>query len=229
MMLGARTAAWAKSGGGAPTARDYVQDGLIAMWDGIENAGWGVHDQNATVWKDLIGDIDIQILNGGRFTDNSLERDPAGNEIAYTPGNVSDIVTLEGVFFSADVNGTHSIFSLANSQGVYERYFFQRDDYMWFCRYSKRCKFITGKANSISCVFDGGTSVKDVMVNGVSVSLDKGNDWWYPLSVSVGYYNGYGASLLDGYVNCIRGYSMELPKARRIKNYLIDKARFNLT
>ena len=35
------------------TAADYVQDGLIAMWDGIENAGFGVHDPNATTWKDL--------------------------------------------------------------------------------------------------------------------------------------------------------------------------------
>ena len=38
-----------------PTARDYIQDGLVAMWDGIENAGWGTHDPNATVWKDLTG------------------------------------------------------------------------------------------------------------------------------------------------------------------------------
>ena len=59
MMIGARTAAWAKSG---PTAKDYVQDGLIAMWDGIENAGWGVHDPNATVWKDLVGSYDIQLI-----------------------------------------------------------------------------------------------------------------------------------------------------------------------
>lgn len=52
-MIGARTAAWAKSG---YTAKDYVQDGLIAMWDGIENAGFGLHDDAATVWKDLSGD-----------------------------------------------------------------------------------------------------------------------------------------------------------------------------
>ena len=46
-----------------PTARDYVQDGLIAMWDGIENAGWGVHDPNATVWKNLIsGQLDEYLL-----------------------------------------------------------------------------------------------------------------------------------------------------------------------
>ena len=57
MMLGARTAAWAKRGGGVPTAKDYVQDGLVAMWDGIENAGWGVHDPNATVSRDLVGNV----------------------------------------------------------------------------------------------------------------------------------------------------------------------------
>jgi hypothetical protein len=37
------------------SAKDYIQDGLIAMWDGIENAGWGEHDPYATVWKDLSG------------------------------------------------------------------------------------------------------------------------------------------------------------------------------
>ena len=51
MMLGARTGAWAKSG---YTARDYVQDGLIAMWDGEWNAGDGLSDsQNRCV--DLSG------------------------------------------------------------------------------------------------------------------------------------------------------------------------------
>lgn len=37
------------------TARDYVQSGLVAMWDGIENAGWGTHNPSATTWKDLTG------------------------------------------------------------------------------------------------------------------------------------------------------------------------------
>lgn len=49
MLIAARNAMMVKS----LTARDYVQDGLVAMWDGIENAGWGVHDANATEWKDL--------------------------------------------------------------------------------------------------------------------------------------------------------------------------------
>lgn len=58
-----------------PTARDYVQDGLIAMWDGIENAGWGVHDASARTWKNLVGDIDLPLDDYPSqiyFTSNSL-------------------------------------------------------------------------------------------------------------------------------------------------------------
>lgn len=33
----------------------YVTEGLIAHWDGIWNTGIGLHDPDATVWKDLAG------------------------------------------------------------------------------------------------------------------------------------------------------------------------------
>lgn len=36
------------------TAADYIQDGLVCMWDGIENAGWGMHDDLAETWVNLI-------------------------------------------------------------------------------------------------------------------------------------------------------------------------------
>lgn len=36
----------------------YVQDNLIAHYDGIDNAGVGVHDASATTWKDLKGNND---------------------------------------------------------------------------------------------------------------------------------------------------------------------------
>ena len=68
MLIGARNA---MAAGGKLSAKSYVQDGLVAMWDGIENAGWGVHDPNATVWKDLVGNKDIT-LAGGIFDANAL-------------------------------------------------------------------------------------------------------------------------------------------------------------
>lgn len=41
----------------------YVQNGLIAQWDGIDNAGTGTHDPTATTWKDLAGSNDLTLTN----------------------------------------------------------------------------------------------------------------------------------------------------------------------
>ena len=38
---------------------------LITQWDGIDNAGTGVHNPNATVWKDLAGNLDLALTANG--------------------------------------------------------------------------------------------------------------------------------------------------------------------
>lgn len=35
------------------SAKSYVNNGLVGLWDGIENAGFGVHSANLSVWKNL--------------------------------------------------------------------------------------------------------------------------------------------------------------------------------
>ena len=40
---------------GKLTAYSYVQKGLVACWDGIDNAGTGEHDATVRTWKDLAG------------------------------------------------------------------------------------------------------------------------------------------------------------------------------
>ena len=50
MIIGARVGAWHS---GMPTAKDYVQDGLVAMFHLKENAGLGVYDESATKWTNL--------------------------------------------------------------------------------------------------------------------------------------------------------------------------------
>lgn len=37
-----------------PTASDYIQDGLVGLWDAIENVEYGVHDDVSTVWTNLV-------------------------------------------------------------------------------------------------------------------------------------------------------------------------------
>lgn len=47
----------------------YTNDGLVAMWDAIDNDGTGTHNQNATVWKDVSGNgYDINTLTAGGWT-----------------------------------------------------------------------------------------------------------------------------------------------------------------
>lgn len=43
------------------TSKDYIQTGLIAQWDGIENAGYNKHNHDITQWKDLVGNRDIGV------------------------------------------------------------------------------------------------------------------------------------------------------------------------
>ena len=55
-------------------ASAYVQRGLIAQWDGIDNAGTGTHDANAETWVDRIGRRSPTKVNtkgdGGTWGDN---------------------------------------------------------------------------------------------------------------------------------------------------------------
>lgn len=52
-------------------AMRYSQDGLIAHWDALENIGYGKHDANATVWKDLAGNTNAT-LEDGAFIGNKF-------------------------------------------------------------------------------------------------------------------------------------------------------------
>ena len=47
-----------------PSAADYIQDGLVAMWDAEENVGFGQHEDNPMVWKDLSGNGLDMLSNG---------------------------------------------------------------------------------------------------------------------------------------------------------------------
>ena len=53
----------------------YVQDGLIAMWDGKENAGVGLHDPNATSWVDLVAGMVIPFVDSSAYNRTYYWRD----------------------------------------------------------------------------------------------------------------------------------------------------------
>ena len=95
--------------GAADTSR-YVQDGLVAHWDGIENAGAGVaHDPAATTWKDLVGGREFTLTAGVTVNDDRLTF--PGNASSY--GNLSEADTA--ATFGLATNGTVEIVYASSS------------------------------------------------------------------------------------------------------------------
>ena len=73
---------WAAASGSV-AANPYVTDGLVLFFDGEWNAGFGVHDPAATVWKDLSAtgnDAEfVYLAPGGGWLDNAYDFRTNGN------------------------------------------------------------------------------------------------------------------------------------------------------
>ena len=57
----AATAPFAAVADEGKSTSDYVQDGLVAQWDGVENAGVGLHEDSPSAWVDIVGGLAITI------------------------------------------------------------------------------------------------------------------------------------------------------------------------
>ena len=91
------------------TAKDYIQDGLVAMWDGIENAGPGKHDDKATVWVDISGNgYDLTSLLSGGWVDGNarLASKSASGTASTIPLN--DILTISVCCYNVMLRSPYS-------------------------------------------------------------------------------------------------------------------------
>ncbi len=77
-------------------ATDYVQDGLVALYDGIENAGVGVRDGSAAIWKNLVAggpDLTFEpVSEGGDVTKGWTDNAYSFDQSAY--GKMTGIINL---------------------------------------------------------------------------------------------------------------------------------------
>jgi hypothetical protein len=223
-----------------PTPNDYVQSGLVAMWDGIENAGWGVHDANARL-VDLVGGF-------GDFYCNSIGSDHA----VINVGNKKEISTSE--VLSAEFVVSCGGYSGGNADNAI---------FSTLCRGSIQISGLNGYAgirygnpsSNVGNVYIGTTSHYSVLENRfLAASADErfSVSWCSDISSSTMYLNGqyatnssvyisdqtyvvicglYGVSNrgVKGELCSVRLYSRALTAAEIAANYAIDKARFGLT
>ena len=223
MLLGARQF-FERRGAKVPTAADYVQTGLVAMWDGIENAGWGVHNPNATVWKNLVNGDTFNIKSGNSFSADALVTTVRTDYGAVPMYSVTEenAYTFEVVGASL-VSGTN-IGGLPYSGGPV---------FNAFANWSATSSYCTACGGNMS-VNDSGPVGKRK-----SFGLRVSGDSWTLFSAMFGVEKSgtwtktasrYGGTVNANVEECsIRLYSRALTAAEIAHNYAIDKLRFNLS
>lgn len=211
----------------------YVTDGLVAMWDGEWNAGGGVHDAAATVWKDLVGNHDIVV--SPTWTETEFD-DSARSLRAFIDGEdlPRDAITIEFVVrcpnfannsfivdccdhvtngigaFTSNLESPFGIrCSARKSSWTYSVTKKADENYMSFCS-------VQSDQNGSALYADGaffhsfggmGTPITIWCIGGNATSV----------------YNNF-----RGYISAIRLYNRRLTPAEITANYAIDKQRFGL-
>lgn len=232
-MIAARQIFLGCGAGGGGWVNPYVTDGLVAMWDGEWNAGGGVHDANATVWKDLVGTTDI-----------TLSRTTVGDDYIYFPKGsnngygTADFPTSYGaieIVLSKSINYNNSAYecciisigSVYSGLGICAPKDDVTDTYD-----AGEAPYITiqdGELFSVS-LNKSGVATTEIAKNGVIGSVGiktKGSRYSIGSQCLNGGASG-GLRSSEMYIKSIRIYSRTLTAAEIAANYVVDKARFNL-
>ena len=229
-------------------ATAYIQDGLVVQYDGIENAGPGVHADDITAWKDLTGNGHDLPLNAGDtvFSDHvniAKASRTASNDVfaAYSP------ITIEFNARPTEMNTTTYDSSIANIPYIGAFGWDGRSGAISVKRpqsetannytyrtynsgYTKLADLISsGVYKSYTAIPGyGNTSAADspVYVNGTKVTKPSGGLNWggntrsSSLKLSV----GYTSTASD--VRAIRIYGRALTATEIAINVAVDKIRF---
>lgn len=249
-MIPTRLMPLGRGGKRGPTARDYVQSGLVAVWDGIENAGWGVHDPNATFWVNLANE-NFPLFRRSGFDDIVLQWTPDSLSLPAVSGPVLDTAagvtgqaetatrTVEMVAacnYNTDTSPQWTLqqpFRLNGGLFPIIRNYFWTMSARWGQQYTVVPVTSGTTANSwtpASMSVTGSASLggKTIVVNGESQT----QNLQFPSERSISYTADTCAvarsANADVKLFCIRVYNRALTAVEVAWNYSIDKVRFNL-
>ena len=209
----------------AYTSASYVQDGLIAQWDGIENAGRGVHDANAATWVDLTGngcDFPVQAYMGSqleKWGDNSL----VAKSCYQVPcaKSCSDYVTIE---ICAKHNGQYQC--LFNSgDGLKKFVAVMRTSVQFYNAANNNYDIGSGDSFQAAAVHNADGTLLGVYTNGVPAAQTTTDTWG---GNTAGTCLGRGANnyQFTGEYYAIRLYNRALTPDELAKNAKIDAVRY---
>ena len=201
----------------------YVADGLIAMWDGEWNSGFGIHDPEAIVWKDLVGEHDLAIH--GTVFQNFIRN--TTTSVAEAAQTIEGIKTIEVCYCFSDTQ--NSAYGLLFYSGVINTtrlgLVLYLDGYQTFSNVywqypnARDSVLATVTATMDGCFVDG------LPLSPISRSTDQWNNGSY---VGIGGRAWQNTWKTYGDWYCIRIYDRILSKDEIEFNSAVDKERFGM-
>ena len=214
-------------------ARSVVKDGLIAIWDGIDNTATGVHANETSQWIDLVAKRPINLFNA---TINETSVGFVADKTAYGALSEDDAAST----FNAPGSVTWECRSVTGTgleiYGKIGRMVAPWNTYIYTSQNAEKSQiFDTGETFSsyhtvALCYTED--SANNILIDGVVPSSMRSSGGWgnegvvYPDGVGVvlaGCSERYPAACT---FQTIRVYSKELSSAEATINSAVDNARF---
>ena len=209
------------------TSADYVQEGLIGHWDGIENVGVGIHSNTTNIWKDLVGNRDFTLTANGSWSASGKSLSVKG--LSATAASAGPAYKTIEVVYRMTKSG-RILFSCGGDKS--RVVIFDGDGTKGYFDGSATTKYVAWTLDpvvrrSMTCVYGDDGKVADVYGDGeLQNDGTHANTWNAGSVMSIG--DRYESSYpWYGEVFAIRLYSTALTAEQIAANQAIDQARFS--
>ena len=230
----------------AKTSQDYVKNGLVAMWDGHENAGVFNHRADATTWVDLVNGLEIPIPDWVTIEDHSLY---SATVPGTTKSNIPSLSSIKGLS-SSDTAWTIEVvqqgfdWTFTDSPGNLQYVFSTPRGSLGYRRFEANGFYFYGPCDATQISVQNWAhktaKVKDRHTMSAKLGANKStcSIWMDGVKDTVDYNGSYTAarpsvfkffanSRMDMRVFAIRVYNRALTQEEITANRAVDVARFD--
>ena len=212
----------------------YVQDGLIAHWDGVDNAATGGHDPEARVWKDLVQGLEFSLTDSVVVNDDRLTfcgdvecygtLDATGTSATFEKAGGTSGATVEIVLKADSKDNAFALQSSTASGMAISR---NLTVTVFSSTYSAASawQWDEKSTNTVSVAYVS-KKAQEFFVNGAAADLSKNSSQSGFLSVTtIGGRSNHKDSSFNGSIYSIRVYDRQLSETERQRNAQLDELR----
>ncbi len=218
----------------AETTASYVHDGLLACWDGIENAGSGRHNAYAaTNWTDVVDGRPFTLFNATVNADrvtfmNALTSygTLSDADTAVTFGYATN-GTLEVVYASATGTGSQVMLQSSTASGVALGIY--NGSSLVACNVNRPIfTFTSGTTTNAVSVRYFRSKSDSAFVNGESCQASTSQSYWGSpdKTTTIGVRTSKANNPFNGSIYAIRVYDRQLTDEEIAANHAVDVRRF---